>query len=45
MKSSITASRGRDGTTYSFFHPSNYLSHHLAGIVTAASHACLTLAL
>ena len=28
--------RGRDGTTYSRFHPSNYLSHHLAGIVTAA---------
>ena len=27
--------RGRDGTTYSRFHPSNYLSHHLAGIVTA----------
>ena len=23
-------------TTYSRFHPSNYLSHHLAGIVTAA---------
>ena len=28
--------RGRDGTTYSRFNPSNYLSHHLAGIVTAA---------
>ena len=28
--------RGRDGTTYSHFHPSNHLSHHLAGIVTAA---------
>ena len=28
--------RGRDGTTYNRFHPSNYLSHHLAGIVTAA---------
>ena len=28
--------RGRDGTTYSRFHPSNYLSHHLASIVTAA---------
>ena len=28
--------RGRDGTTYSRFHPSNYLSHHFAGIVTAA---------
>ena len=28
--------RGRDGTTCSRFHPSNYLSHHLAGIVTAA---------
>ena len=28
--------RGRDGTAYSRFHPSNYLSHHLAGIVTAA---------
>ena len=23
-------------TAYSRFHPSNYLSHHLAGIVTAA---------
>ena len=28
--------RGRDGTRYSRFHPENYLSHHLAGIVTAA---------
>jgi hypothetical protein len=28
--------RGRDGTKYSRFHPANYLSHHLAGIVTAA---------
>ena len=28
--------RGRDGTKYSRFHPSNYLSHHLANIVTAA---------
>ena len=28
--------RGRDGTRYSRFHPANYLSHHLAGIVTAA---------
>jgi hypothetical protein len=28
--------RGRDGTKYSRFHPTNYLSHHLAGIVTAA---------
>ena len=28
--------RGRDGTRYSRFHPSNYLSHHLAKIVTAA---------
>jgi hypothetical protein len=27
---------GRDGTKYSRFHPTNYLSHHLAGIVTAA---------
>ena len=26
----------RDGTTYNRFRPSNYLSHHLAGIVTAA---------
>ena len=28
--------RGRDGTKYSRFHPVNYLSHHSAGIVTAA---------
>ena len=29
--------RGRDNRTrYSRFHPENYLSHHLAGIVTAA---------
>ena len=28
--------RGRDGTRYSRFHPSNYLSHHLAKIVSAA---------
>jgi len=28
--------RGRDGTKYSRLHPTNYLSHHLAGIVTAA---------
>ena len=28
--------RGRDGTRYSRFHPSNYLSHHMAKIVTAA---------
>ena len=28
--------RGRDGTKYSRFHPTNYLSNHLAGIVTAA---------
>ena len=28
--------RGRDGTSYSKFHPSNYLSHHLTNIVTAA---------
>ena len=28
--------RGRDGTKYSRFHPANNLSHHLAGIVTAA---------
>jgi len=28
--------RGRDGTKYSRFHPANYLSHQLAGIVTAA---------
>jgi hypothetical protein len=25
-----------NGTKYSRFHPANYLSHHLAGIVTAA---------
>ena len=31
--------RGRDGTKYSRFHPSNYLSHHLAGIVTATVYA------
>ena len=28
--------RGRDGTRYSRFHASNFLSHHLAKIVTAA---------
>ena len=28
--------RGRDSTRYSRFHASNYLSHHLAKIVTAA---------
>jgi len=28
--------RGRDGTHYSRFHPSNFLAHHLARIVTAA---------
>ena len=28
--------RGRDGTRYSRFHPANFLSHHLAKIVTAA---------
>ena len=28
--------RGRDATKYSHFHPENYLSHHLAGNVTAA---------
>ena len=28
--------RGRDGTRYSCFHPSNFLSHHLSKIVTAA---------
>jgi len=28
--------RGRDGTRYSRFHPSNFLAHHLARIVTAA---------
>ena len=27
--------RGRDGTKYSRFHPANYLSHHVADIVTA----------
>ena len=31
--------RGRDGTRYSRFHPSNYLSHHMAKIVTAAVYA------
>ena len=31
--------RGRDGTKYSRFHPSNFLSHHLAGIVTATVYA------
>ena len=34
--------RGRDGTTYSVysrFHPANFLSHHLADIVTAAVYA------
>ena len=31
--------RGRDGTKYSRFHPSNYLSHHLASIVTATIYA------
>ena len=29
-------SRGRDGTRYSRFHASNFLSHHLAKIVAAA---------
>ena len=28
--------RGRDGTKYSKFHPSNYLAHHLASISLAA---------
>ena len=28
--------RGRDGTRYSRFHPTNFLSHHLAKIVKAA---------
>ena len=28
--------RGRDGTRYSRFHPSNFLSHHLSKIVAAA---------
>ena len=27
--------RGRDGTKYSRFHKRNYLSHHLAAIVSA----------
>ena len=31
--------RGRDGTRYSRFHPSNYLAHHMARIVTAAVYA------
>ena len=30
------AKTGRDGTHYSRFHPENYLSHHLAAIVTSA---------
>ena len=30
------AKTGRDGTRYSRFHPENYLSHHLAAIVTNA---------
>ena len=30
------AKAGRDGTRYSRFHPENYLSHHLAAIVTNA---------
>ena len=30
------AKTGRDGTRYSRFHPENYLSHHLAAIVTSA---------
>ena len=36
IHSAAQTCRGRDGTTYSRFHPTNYLSHHLAGIVTAA---------
>jgi hypothetical protein len=35
-RSASCRKRGRDGTKYSRFHPANYLSHHLAGIVTAA---------
>ena len=31
-----TYQRGRDGTRYSRFHPTNFLAHHLARIVTAA---------
>ena len=31
--------RGRDGTRYSRFHPANFLSHHLAKIVSAAVYA------
>ena len=31
--------RGRDGSRYSRFHPSNFLAHHLARIVTAAVYA------
>ena len=31
--------RGRDGTTYSRFPPSNYLSHHLSAISMAAVYA------
>ena len=31
--------RGRDGSKYSKFHPSNYLSHHLASISLAAVYA------
>ena len=29
----------RDGTRYSRFHPSNFLAHHMARIVTAAVYA------
>ena len=31
--------RGRDGTRYSRFHASNFLSHYLSKIVTAAVYA------
>ena len=31
--------RGRDGTRYSRVHPSNFLAHHMARIVTAAVYA------
>ena len=35
----VWTSSTEDGTRYSRFHPSNYLSHHMARIVTAAVYA------
>ena len=37
--SPVGLKRGRDGTHYSRFHPSNFLAHHMARIVTAAVYA------